>query len=73
MSKKGDRGPQSPEAIVIGLCVKIIDTFNADRVTPTTHADTFLAAQKNLKEEDEVFIRQVRARQCCIFSMLLYS
>jgi hypothetical protein len=59
MSKKADRGPPSPEAAVVALCLQIIDSFNADRVTPTTHADVFLAAQKNLAQDDEVFIRQV--------------
>ncbi len=59
MSKKADRGPPSPEAATVALCLQIIDSFNADRVTPTTHADVFLAAQKNLAQDDEVFIRQV--------------
>jgi hypothetical protein len=60
MSKKADRGPPSPEAATVALCLQIIDSFNGDRVTPTTHADVFLATQKNLAQDDEVFIRQVR-------------
>jgi hypothetical protein len=55
-NKKGD---MTPEQRLISVCTKCIEAFVPERVTPTTHADTFLQTQKGLSETDEVFIRQV--------------
>ena len=55
----GKKGAESHEQRLISLCTQIVETFNANAVTPTTHADKFLGEQKGLTESDEVFIRQV--------------